>query len=112
MAEIEINGSKVNIDGEVVSLPGDVADIIEFDNLIVIRYETEGKDPDSDNIWAIDYDGHLVWKAQPVEAPTNDVNTYVKIRAVKGELLASDWKGMEYKLNLDSGNPIESTFRK
>ncbi|ELZ16280.1 hypothetical protein C478_03687 [Natrinema thermotolerans DSM 11552] len=112
MSIVTTNGRELTIDGKTIELPNQIETVLEINGLAVVLLDTTGRSPARDNVWAFDMDGSLVWKAEPVFEPSNDANTYVQIRREGSDLWASDWKGMEYKLDLQNGKQIEEKFRK
>lgn len=112
MNTVTTNGRELTIDGISIKLPTQIETVLQIKGLVIVLLETTGRSPAQDNVWAFDMDGNLVWKAEPVVEPSNDANTYVQIRQEGSDLWASDWKGMEYKLDLQSSKQIEERFRK
>lgn len=76
-----------------------------------MRYGSLGTHPEPDNVRAFDRDGSLRWTAEPVHVGTG-TNAYVGLRVEDGELWAPDWKGTDHRLDLDTGEQIDSVFRK
>lgn len=112
MSTVTASGRELTIDGTSIKLPNQIETVLQIKGLVIVLLETTWRSPTRDNVWAFDMGGNLVWKAEPVVEPSNDANTYVQIRQEGGDLWASDWKGMDYKLDLQNGKQIEVKFRK
>ncbi|WP_408959992.1 hypothetical protein [Natrinema sp. 74] len=112
MTTVTASGRELTIDGTTIELPNRIETVLEVNGLVLVLLETAGRSSTRDNVWAFDMDGSHVWKAEPVVEPSNDANTYVHIRREGSDLWASDWKGMEYKLDSQNGKQIEKKFRK
>lgn len=88
-----------------------MVDVVEIDEVVVVRYGALGSDPDPDNVRAFDRGGSLIWTAEPAPDGT-DSNQYVGLRVEDGELWVPDWKGTDHRLHLETGDQIDSVFRK
>lgn len=112
MTEIQISGQNLTIDGTTIELPKEVQSYVEISGLVVVLLQTEGRSPATNNVWAFTVNGQRKWTAEPVQAASDDANTYVQIKIEDDTLWAADWKGLEYQLNLETGEHIDTKYRK
>lgn len=111
MGEIYASGTELHVGDRTVTLPDEIEDVVEIDELIVVRHGKLGSDADPDNVRAFDREGSLVWTAEP--APEGSAsNQYVGLRVEDGELWAPAWQGTDYRLDLETGDRIDSVFKK
>lgn len=112
MTEIQISGRTLTIGGTPIELPKEIQSYAEISGLVVVLLQTEGRSPSTNNVWALTRDGQRKWTAEPVQAQSNDTNTYVQIKIEDDTLWAADWKGLEYQLDLETGEHIDTKYRK
>ena len=112
MTNVKKDGCELIIDGERISLPAAAESIVQTQNTVTVLLDSENELVSRRNIWGFDKSGNFLWKAEKVQAPSNDTNCYVKIWKEGKSLWASDWKGMDYQIDLETGEHLNKKFRK
>lgn len=100
-----------------IDLPAPAKEIVELDGMTVIRvYPLDDKFNDyprselNRNIYAYDSSGKLVWQIQ--EAPhggRSEDKAYVSIKIEGDKLIAGNWIGTDYVVDLRTGKVSQAT---
>jgi hypothetical protein len=108
-----VENGNIYIEREKVELPYPVDTVIVFDNLLVVRLEPSAKRIFNRNVLAIGSDGTVIW--QIVESPhgaTSD-KPYVTIYVDSdGNLVAGNWNGVDYVVEIATGKIKTKSFNK
>lgn len=103
------NDLQVVCEGKVrctVHLPSALAEYVCFENLIVIRLETDQSYQQNENVFAYSLDGKLLWQIPEVTHVYND-SPYVSIKASDNMLVARNWDGLMLSIIPASGEIIK-----
>ncbi|WP_152423269.1 hypothetical protein [Haloterrigena salina] len=112
MTEVKKDGYELVIDGKRISLPAAIESIVQTQNTVVVLLDSEGEVESDRNIWGFTNRGSFLWEAEKVQAPSNDANCYVRIWEEEGNVWASDWKGLDYRIDIETGEQLDKKFRK
>lgn len=112
MTTVKKDSGELVIDGDRIALPAAVESVVQIRDSVIVLLDAQDNVAPRQNIWRLDTSGNVLWRAKTVRGPSGDMNCYVDIRERDGHLWASDWKGMEYKIDLETGNHIDRSFRK
>jgi hypothetical protein len=100
----------LSVNGVVMEMPSPVRERVNIGELAVVRTYPENEKLSAypraqlnRNVYAFDGSGKLVWQIQ--EAPHGGANDkpYMRIEAVNGQLIAGNWIGVDYRVNLADG---------
>lgn len=114
MADIpicEIRNGNLFLDNSKIDLPRKVEQALVVDDKVIYRFVVDGKNVSNRNVGALDFNGNTEWVIQEVNSKL-DFKEYTKIRIENGELIASNWTGMSYKVSVESGNITPYKFFK
>jgi outer membrane protein assembly factor BamB len=112
MTQVSVDGSEIMIGGSRILLDAPIETFVEVHgNIVVLLIRNKDNSPEK-NIIAFDSKGKRLWSLAPPSAPTGDENPYVALKVKDGELWASSWKGMDYRLDPQTGNHLDSNFTK
>jgi outer membrane protein assembly factor BamB len=56
------------------------------------------------NIYAFNMDGTLKWQIQAVQGGTEREKPFLSIKVIEGKLIAYNWLGMDYIVDLNDGS--------
>jgi len=111
VTNVDYEGRSLRIGDAERDLPDEIEAVRTLENVIVVRFIPAPAD-ESRNIQAFETDGSLRWTVEPTIGPSEDENPYVRISDREGTLRASDWKGMEYEIDLETGVHLDRKLRK
>ena len=112
MTNVDYEGRSLRIGDAERDLPGEIEAVRTLENVIVVRFSPCDPANESCNIQAFETDGSLRWTVEPTIGPSEDENPYVRISDREGTLRASDWKGVEYEIDLETGDHVDRELRK
>lgn len=115
MTDTRITHSKdiVRIDGETIEMDYPVEKAIVHEGVVVVLVEPPVGTDVRDNVAAFDMSGELLWTITP--ASTEDVETppvYTDIFEADGSLLAHNWNGGTYEIEMETGEVEYSGWSK
>lgn len=104
----------VSVDGKNIELPAYLKQTLELGDLTIVRVYPSNDElnsyPHNDfnrNVYAYNSSGELVWQIQ--EAPHGGVGedkAYMIVKIDKGKLVAGNWIGVDYEVNLEDGTVV------
>lgn len=90
--------------------------ILEVNNLIIVNFYPYTKEEDQElisedinmerNIWAFDLNGNLVWKISEPTGKVYNQNPYTSVYLRDGKVLAGNWSGADYIVDITNGNVL------
>ncbi len=104
------------IDDKCIDFPYPVADLLIFDEKIIIRVDSDSPSEviDNDrNIYALNYDGDVLWRVEKCPYGGEMDRTYVSIYKVgSAGLAAGNWIGYDFYIDLNDGTITVKAFTK
>jgi len=104
--------TSVEIGGKDIYFPAQIEQIIEFHGLYIVRIYPNDDELDiypqenlNRNVYAYNEIGELVWQID--EVPHGDKGgdkAYMNLWIENKDLIASNWVGLDYRVNLDNGS--------
>lgn len=77
--------------------------LVQDETVLVLLSPPSGENP-RDNIVAFSVDGEHLWRISPPTAePTTGAQTYIDLEERNDTVVASNWNGGKYKIDLDTG---------
>lgn len=113
MTNVKAENSTLILGRKTVSFSNPIAELLEFNDSVVIRLELTGEDfPEKhENVIAVNFDGSIRWKIE--KAPEEGYyDSYAAIYEKDGELWAYNLSGMSYKIDLTDGSIIDEKWVK
>jgi len=111
MPDIKISSNQILKDGKtIICLPAEAIEVLPVDNLIVVLFKKEKADNDR-NILCYEFDGTFKWQA-PVPFKLHADNYFVGLELRDNQLFAYSISGIEYHLDLNTGDVLESQLVK
>ncbi|ACV12207.1 conserved hypothetical protein [Halorhabdus utahensis DSM 12940] len=106
---VDFNENKLIIDDTAIGLRSNVGDVLEIDELIVVRLVVLPDESDPTNVLAFDKDGNKVWE---IESPPEEKEqrSYKSLNVVDGNLRVTNWNGYRYRVDVDSGEVTETGY--
>lgn len=102
MDEVSYSDDTLEIGNETVSFRHSIDDHICIGDFIVVLLRVPPNVDDPHNIVCIDRQGTIIW-----EIDTPDEGAYEQpyhfIKMCDGRLIATNWDGYEYRVNVDTG---------
>lgn len=113
MVDYTISGEKLAIDDTIVELPYQISEAIDINGVIVIRLKVPTDENYARNVWAFESDGSLRWKIEAPEDKEGIEQPYADIGfSEKKGLWAYNWNSIEYTVDIETGELVDSMFRK
>lgn len=101
------------IAGTHIELPCEVGEILEAEGLVVVRLEPPIGQVFNRNIFAYSEQGLLLWQIEESPHGTEPDRPYVAIsKDEAGGVVAANWNGIDYSVNLDNGYIKAKAFNK
>jgi hypothetical protein len=95
-------------DGKVVDFDHSIAEVVEFDDVLVVRLKIPPKIVYNENVFGLDFRGEILWKVEPIKHVTED-SSYVGIKK-RGErsdtVFLYNWDGKRLEVDSRTGNVI------
>ena len=101
--EIEYTDNVINIYGCVVECEAPIRDVQRIDNLVLVRLEFPIGAINNRNIFAYNESGQLVWQIQEGRNVYRD-SPYTGMRVKGDEIMAYNWDGADYRVNVEDGS--------
>jgi len=113
MVDFTINGETLTIDGHEVELPYQISEAIEIADVIVVRLRVPTGEGYARNVWAYESDGSLRWKIECADEKEGIEQPYADIGVDEEKgLWAYNWNSLEYTVDIETGELVDSMFRK
>lgn len=109
--KIKYTSNYIYIKNHKIELPYPVRQIVEIDNLFVIRVEPPINQNFNRNIYCFSNEPELIWVIEE-DKFDGEENPYVSIFVEDGKLIAGCWKGMDYIVSLETGQISPYKFTK
>lgn len=104
---------KLLVEGRAISFPLRVAQVVELENGYAVRLDVPPGTVFNRNVYLVDKLGHVSW--QIAESPHDTVTDkpYMFIlRSPNGELVASNWNGIDYTVDSRTGEVRPVAFHR
>jgi hypothetical protein len=110
---IRVDGCKLLVGDQCIELPHEICEVLRFQNLIVVRVDPPAGVVFNRNVIALTESGASAWQIEESPHGTEADKPYVAIRVeTDGTLLASNWNGVDYVVDADSGRVTAKAFKK
>lgn len=111
--DISVVDGAIKIGRKEVEFPWPVAQVVEYHRLIVVRIEPPAGNIFNRNVFAFDDDGSIKWQIEESPHGGGIDKPYMNISiSENGEVIASNWNGIDYIINLDDGSVKVKSFNK
>ncbi|WP_223435071.1 MULTISPECIES: hypothetical protein [unclassified Pseudomonas] len=111
--EFRVEDGRLFIAGQLVDLPCAVGEVVECGDFLAVRVEPAIGVIFNRNVFAIARSGKVLWQIAESPHGTETDKPYVVIFRVKDEgLVAANWNGVDYLVNLECGSISTKTFNK
>lgn len=115
MNNIEFSYDKkiINIEGIEITMPYEIADVLEVGSLIIVRVEPVFGEILNDNIYAFSKGGELIWKIEKTPHGTEQDQPYTSLSLSEdNRVIVGNWNGVDYKVNTQNGSITPISFNK
>ncbi len=104
MIEFKIENGVLYLDGQPIRLPLPVAEGIGVDNGVAVRLDVPTGQRFNRNVFLVDWTGAVLWQIQESPHGTEDDKPFLNIWLTDdGSLVAGNWSGVDYDVDLASG---------
>lgn len=108
-----IEGGVLWIQGKAISLPHPVVDVKVLGKTVVAKVESDPGNVFNRNVFAFSADGELLWQIEESPHGTETDKPYVDIGVDKsGNLVAGNWNGVDYFVDIETGKIATKDFKK
>jgi len=97
----------------IIHLRYPVAEAIVVMNRIVVRLVVPPKEKFNRNVYALNYDGKLMWQIEEAPAGGDIAKPFMNLwLSNDGSLIAGNWIGVDYRVALENGRIEATAFTK
>ena len=110
----QINGRIVSNEDKIIRFRHRVREAIPLDDRLIVLLDVPDGDKTTDNICCIDRDLKVVWRASPLKKKYPDIQVYPyeEMLLDDGLLIAFDFLGRRFQIDLKTGEVLRYTFSK
>jgi hypothetical protein len=103
MKRHSVDSGILTLDGKRVTLPLPVGQVVDVGTALVVRLDVLTGTHLNRNVYLFDAAGRIVWQIE--ESPDGGVRDkpYMHVKFQDGVLIAENWIGVDYYVNLTSG---------
>ena len=110
---IRVVSGKLYVGDQHIDLPHPVGDVLRYRDLVIVRVEPPAGVVFNRNVIAFTDVGTQAWRIEESPHGTEIDKPYVGIRVDGGgDLVASNWNGVDYQVNPDNGCVRVKAFNK
>ena len=110
MPNIEYKDKTVFFKTQPVVFNFPIGDVIEKDDIVIVRLNVPADNPTRKNIFALDYNAQFIWQVQSMKEaePTLDESRYVSMREYyDGNIKAIDSNGFSFDISSKDGTILK-----
>ena len=110
MANIEYKDKTVFFKTQPVVFNFPIGDVIEKEDIVIVRLNIPPDNPTRKNIFALDYNAQFIWQVQAMKEaePTLEESRYVAMREYyDGNIKATDSNGFSFDISSKDGKIIK-----
>ncbi|MEE9444899.1 MAG: hypothetical protein V3V19_04460 [Cocleimonas sp.] len=97
---------------EEVNLPYPVVQALDFNGIVMARVEPEIYEIFNCNIFAVDGKGKIKWQIEESPHGTEVDKPYTSISIMENKLIAGNWNGVDYVVDIKDGSIRTQSFNK
>jgi hypothetical protein len=100
------NKNVLSVDGKIIKkvIGSEIEKFIRSNNYIyILLYFPKGHNEQDTNIWKIDLHGNIIWKITKFGNDEVGAAPYIELNQVNGKLIASNWKGVDFFVDVKTG---------
>lgn len=107
-----ITDGQLIIGDKQIEFPYPIAEMLEFSEIIVVRFEVPPKSGLNENVFGVNYDGEVVWQI-PQQIHVREDSPYTSInRENYNEVGCYNWDATLYIVNSMTGKVVGKEFLK
>lgn len=109
----DIDDGVIYINDKKIDLPFPVAEALEYEQSIIVRVDPPAKQIFNSNIYRFALSGNCLWQIEPSPHGTQTNRPYVSIyTSFYNSLVAGNWNGVDYIVNIEDGSVKVKSFKK
>lgn len=109
----EVKNGSIFIADRRLDLPYSIGQVVKFNDIIIARLEPPAGVIFNRNVFAFTAQGDLLWQIEESPHGTEEDKPYVGIfLSQDGSLIAANWIGVDYLVNVQSGRITAKAFNK
>lgn len=109
----ELSKGELSIDNNIIGFPYPVAQVIIVSNYVIVRLSVPQEKRFDRNVYALSFDGKAVWQIQEAPHGGNVPKPFMNLRlSEEGRLIAGNWIGVDYEVDLSTGQIRAIRFTK
>lgn len=110
---IESDDGSLLVGDHRIELPHPIGEVLRYQNLIVVRFELPAGVVFNRNVMAFTEAAELAWQIEESPHGTEVDKPYIGISVdATGALVASNWNGVDYRVEPESGKVTVQAFKK
>jgi hypothetical protein len=86
-----------------------IAEVLDFDDVLVVRVDPEPGSKDNENIFGVDAIGAIIWKV-PARKYIYDDSPYTGAMKAGKDIKLFNWDGTELLVNPSTGGVVQETY--
>lgn len=103
--EVSFRGTEVRVNGRSLLLPHEVVQQMQVGSLLLLRVEPPPGQVFNRNVFAVDADARLLWQIAESPHGTEADKPFMSLALdAEGEVLAGNWNGVNYRVDLKTGS--------
>lgn len=115
---MEHSGNTLRINATEIEFPAVIAEVVEFDDVVVVQLDALGKADRLDtevyrrNVRCLERDGRTRWLIERAEPSQGDYQPYTGLWKEAGSVWAYNWNGIAYEVDPTDGSLRDSQLMK
>jgi len=110
MIDVSCSGRELNIEGKEIAFDYNIKEFVEHQGKIVVLLEVPSDEVDNRNVVCLNQEGEVLWRIQESPHGTQTDKPYVDLRVENGILVADNWTGVQYKVDVRTSEIQEYGF--
>ncbi len=108
----DLNEGALVLNQEEVNLPYPVVQVLDFNDFVIVRVEPEISEIYNCNIFAVDGRGKIKWQITESPHGIEVDKPYTSISIMENKLIAGNWNGVDYVVDMKDGSIRTKSFNK
>jgi len=110
MSNIWYEGGVLNFkSGASLKFKYNIAQIIELENVVVVRLDVPSKEKHNENIYCISKKGKMIWQIDRLDHVYDD-SPYTGMSIKDGDLTIYNWDGLEVVIEPETGRIMNKKY--
>lgn len=112
MISFSVDRGILHVNGQPVSLPLSVAECVDIGEVVAVRLDVPAGQVFNRNVFLVGGDGEIRWQIHESPHGTAADSPFMSLWVEEGTLAVGNWNGVDYDVDLVSGNIRARAFNK